>query len=302
MKVKTKALLLILIIYVFADIFLIASVMLLKDAIKSPILVMFIADIVATLFVYLTSLVFKNASVYDPYWSVVPVFIIITYYIFYDVTFYAYHLIVLIPFLIWAIRLTLNWVIGFEDLNWEDFRYKGFKEKYPKLYQFISLIGIMLIPTCLVFLGTIPLWFLISSDSFSFTFIIGGAIILFAVIYQAISDYQMKKFKNEENAKSCIDTGLWRYSRHPNYFGEICIWWGCAISAIGVYGIASDLSLSVWLYFILAFAGAVFITLLFIFISIPMMEKHIIITKDGYLDYKKKVKSPLFPICRKKDN
>lgn len=298
---KPAALGIILLIYVFADIILVSSIMMLKDAIKSAVLVMFIADIAATVVVYISSLVFKNASVYDPYWSVMPVLMIIAWYIFYNINLSAYHLIVLIPLLIWSIRLTLNWALGFEDLTWEDWRYKKFKQDYPKIYQFICFTGIMLFPTILVFLGIIPIWFLINNSGFSLFHILGGAIILLAVILQGTADKQMKNFKEKnKNQNVCIDEGFWRYSRHPNYFGEICIWCGVAVAGLASINIISVLNITAAFFYVFNFLGAALMILLFLFVSIPLMEKHIISTRQGYIEYKNIVKSPLVPFFRRK--
>lgn len=245
---------------------------------------MFLADFAATVTVYISSLIFGNASTYDPYWSVAPVFLTLGFYLYGSVPFSAHHLFVLIPFFVWAARLTYNWAKGFENLRWQDWRYTKLRADHPKIYQFICFTGIMLMPTVLVYLGTAPLWFILSSTNFSVFHLAGGAVITLAVIIQATADEQMRKFRRENRGK-CIDTGLWKYSRHPNYFGEIMIWWGIAVAALASGQIASLL-------------GAVLITCLFMFISIPMMEKHILSTRPEYGRYRETV-SALIPWKRK---
>lgn len=303
MKQKVSALLIILAIYILADVILISVVMIFKDIIENPILVMLIADVAATIAVYISGLIFKNASVYDPYWSVMPVFIILAWYIFYDISFSAFHLIPLIPLLLWAIRLTVNWAVGFEDLKWQDWRYTKFKENFPKMYPLICFLGIMLMPTLLVFAGLIPVWFLINYAEFSVFGVIGGIIILAAVIIQGLADKQMKNFKLKNAGKGLsIDEGLWRFSRHPNYFGEIMVWLGAAVSALASINIigVDNLNISTAWFYVLTFLGALLMVLLFMFISVPLMEKHLMETRGSYLDYKKKVRSPLIPFPRKK--
>lgn len=303
MKEKVKALLIIFGIYILADLFLIAAVMIFKDLINSAILVMFIADVTATVVVYIFGMILKNASVYDPYWSVMPVFMILAWYIFYNIAFSPLHLIVLIPFLIWAVRLTLNWTIGFSDLKWQDWRYTKFKEDFPKLYPVICFVGIMFMPTVFVFLGLIPMWFFINSTTFSVFSVISLIIIMFAVSYQTLADKQMKNFRiKNDRMGACINEGLWKFSRHPNYLGEILIWLGVAVSALSSINKLNVLSMSAPLFYVLTFLGFILMVLLFSFISIPLMEKHLIKTKKNYLDYKKLVKSPLIPLPRKKNS
>ena len=91
----------------------------------------------------------------------------------------------------------------------------------------------------------------------------GGIIILISVLIALVADQQLRKFRlNPENNSKTMDKGLWKLSRHPNYFGEILSWWGLFIIALGF-------GLEFWWTGI----GALTITLMFLFISIPMLEK-----------------------------
>lgn len=252
------------------------------------LLVVFIADIIATVFVFLFSIPFKNASVYDPYWSVAVPVIVLGFYYVSGVAFSALHLLILIPLALWAIRLTYNWCKEFENLKWQDWRYVRYKQQFPKIYLFINLTGIMLMPTLLVFAGCIPLYYLIINTANVAALSIGGAIVLFAMLYQAIADYQMRKFRaNLINKDKCIDEGLWRYSRHPNYFGEITVWFGVFIACINCIP---------WFGAI----GFVAILCLFVFVSVPLMEGKMLKSHPQYKDYQKAVPSVLLPLPRKK--
>ncbi len=286
MKNKKISLIIILIIYVLSIISGYFACLIFKDK-YHPITVMLIADIIATIVVYISSLIFKNSSVYDPYWSVIPVFVVLGYFVIYDISFDMKYLIVLIPFLFWAVRLTINWAVGFDNLLWQDWRYVGFKNKFPRIFQLINFTGIMLMPTLLVFAGTIPFYFLITEAYNVIFLIIGGIIITLATILQMVADIQMKKFKKNNTIKgACIDEGVWRYTRHPNYFAEVMIWWGVLIATL-----PNNNPITI--------IGAILITLLFMFISIPLMEKHILETRPSYHEYKNKVRSSLIPFYRK---
>ena len=99
---------------------------------------------------------------------------------------------------------------------------------------------------------------------------------IFATLLELISDYNKIQFKKVRKDKNeIINIGLWKYSRHPNYLGEILFWYGVAITFI-----LSNVSL--WYVII----GAILNTLLFVFISIPMAENHLSSNKENYSDYK----------------
>ena len=253
-----------------------------------PLLALFIADVLATVIVWLFGVIFDNSSVYDPYWSVFPPFFVAQVYIFFGAAFNPYHLAVLIPLGFWAVRLTYNWARGFSGLYRQDWRYAMFKAgKHPFLWQFINFTGINLMPTVLVFAGLCPLYFLLTAEAvYPALCIVGGLVVLFAAAFQAIADRQLLNFKKTAAEGECIERGLWKYSRHPNYFGEVTLWWGVFIAGLPFM-------------FPLSIAGAVLITALFSFISIPMMERHILASRPMYSEYKKRV-SMLFPFYRKK--
>ena len=265
------------------------------------LLITFIADVAATLIVWGAGLIFKNSSVYDPYWSVAPVVIVLFWIIIKKTGLSAAVILMLAVLMIWAARLTLNWALRWKGLKHEDWRYLMLKEKSPRTWFLTNLVGINLMPTVIVFLVLIPLYYSIGYvGRINYLILIGLIISAAAVIIQTISDAQMDLFR-KNNAKNnnvkmntvnknitttYIDKGLWRHSRHPNYFGEVMLWWGLWIIQMGI-------NPQKWI----TVAGPIVMTLLFVFISIPMMEKHIIESKPDYLLYKKRV-SMLIPWFR----
>ncbi len=286
MQKKSTSLLIILFIYIIALAVGAIVAIVLKKWIENTILLLLVSDIAATIVVFIANLIFKNASVYDPYWSVLPPFIAIGYYYFSKTAFNPLHLIVLLPLLIWAIRLTVNWAIGFDNLKWEDWRYKKFKTDFPRISELIVFTGIMFFPTLIVFAGMIPFFYLITGPINLLYCIISGFIILIATFMQAISDIQLKRFKKQSTDKSAlIYSGLWKYSRHPNYFGEIMVWIGLFVSCLANFAYITLL-------------GPVSMILLFYFISVPLMEKHILKTRPHYVDYKSKVKNTIIILPR----
>ena len=240
-------------------------------------LAIFIADVVGTVIVYLSGVLFKTASMYDPYWSVQSVII-------YSCLLSFYHnwnigtIIVLIAMTLYSIRLTVNFIIGFDSLKYVDWRYRMLKEKSGKLYQLVNFLGICMFPTCVVYLASVPLFYYAKVGSFSYFNLIGVGVILLGVLLELISDIQMKKFVKIRTSRSdIIDFGLWKYSRHPNYLGEIIIWFGVALIILISYP-------EVWFFLL----GAVVNLVMFLVISIPMEENHFKDYKPTYEEYKKK--------------
>jgi steroid 5-alpha reductase family enzyme len=251
------------------------------------LLITFIADAAATLIVWGAGLLFKNSSVYDPYWSVAPAVIVPFWIILKKTGLSAAVILMLAVLIIWAARLTLNWALRWKGLKHEDWRYLMLKEKSPRTWFLTNLVGINLMPTAIVFLALIPVYYSIGFEGrINYIIITGFIISAAAVIIQTISDAQMDLFRKSYSGN--IDKGLWRHSRHPNYFGEVMLWWGLWIIQMGI-------NPQKWI----TVAGPVVMTLLFVFISIPMMEKHIIESKPDYLMYKKQV-SMLIPWFRVK--
>lgn len=233
-----------------------------------------IADVCATSFVYLVGLVLKNASVYDPYWSVAPL-VILPLVINYTNRMNLGIILLLIAIFYWGIRLTLNWAYTFKSIKYQDWRYTMISQKSGKLFPIASFFGINLMPTLIVYFALLPALYFIVNLDFSYFSLIGFIICIIATTIQLISDIQLHVFKKHRKSKQeIINVGLWKYSRHPNYFGEVLIWWGVFVFCFG-----SDIN-SWYLFF-----GALLNTLLFLFISIPMQEKNLISKKEDYQQY-----------------
>ncbi len=246
------------------------------------------ADIAATIIVWMFGLAFKNASMYDPYWSVAPIALFISFLLFTQ-SFELSDIILLAIFLFWGVRLTLNWVTGWSGLNQQDWRYTMLKRRNPRLWFLTNLFGINLMPTLFVFAEMIPAFYSVTEGYvLSLVTVIGTSVCVSAVFLEIFADSQMRRFKSDPaNSGKNIQTGLWRYSRHPNYLGEISFWWGVWIIQISMVNVW-------WTVF-----APLAMTALFVFISIPMMEKRLLETKQGYAEYKKAT-SMLMPLPLKR--
>lgn len=240
-----------------------------------------IADLLATVATFIFSLIFKNASVYDPYWSVQPPVILVAFAIGRELTLLGILLLLVVSF--WAIRLTANWAYTFANLNHQDWRYTMLKEKTGVFYPIINFVGIHMVPTLVVYGCVLPAVYAIREAlSANIPSIICLCVSLGAAVMQGIADIQMHKYRKNRNG-AFIRIGLWKYSRHPNYLGEILMWWGVAAAVV----LASP---STWY---LA-AGAVANTILFLAVSIPMADGRQS-RKAGFAEYKAETRM-LLPI------
>lgn len=237
---------------------------------------LFIADAFATIITFIFSLVFNNASVYDPYWSVQPIVILAFFAAGKQLNLLGILLLVAVCY--WGLRLTANWAYTFKNLTCQDWRYTMLKEKTGKFYPIINFIGIHMVPTIVVYLCTLPAVVAIYENAL-FRPICGVFIALsfIAPTIQLIADIQMQIFRKKATG-GFIRTGLWKHARHPNYFGEILMWWGIGLTCL--------CAMPKYWYLL---AGALANTILFCCVSIPMAEKRQS-KKPGFDEYKKQTR------------
>lgn len=240
-----------------------------------------IADVIATVATFIFSLIFRNASVYDPYWSVQPPVILVAFALGKDLT--AFGILLLIAVSFWAIRLTANWAYTFANLYHQDWRYTMLKEKTGVFYPVINFVGIHMVPTLVVYGCILPGVYAVREGlSANLGSVLFLCLSLGAAAMQGTADIQMHRFrKNRDSA--FIRRGLWKYSRHPNYLGEILMWWGVGLAVVCA-------APNMWY---LA-AGALANTVLFLTVSIPMADGRQS-RKEGFAEYKKQTRM-LLPI------
>ena len=240
-----------------------------------------IADVAATVLTFLFSVSLGNASIYDPYWSIQPIVILAAFAVSRELT--PVRVLLLTAVTLWGARLTANWAYTFGDLTHQDWRYTMLKERTGSFYPFVNFTGIHLVPTLVVYACALPAAYAFLHDGDWNT----GSVLFFCVsvsaaAMQGVADYQMHRYQRHRTG-TFIHEGLWKYSRHPNYLGEILMWWGVALAVISVFP-------KMWY---LA-AGAVANTLLFLLVSIPMADRRQS-AKPDFEEYKNKTRM-LLPI------
>ncbi len=246
-----------------------------------PLVMIGAADLAATVLVFLFSMLLNNSSAYDPYWSVKPIVIALGYLFIFgidDLT--VRQTLVLAGVTLYAIRLTLNFYRDWPGFVHEDWRYVNFRAKFPGSYWLISFLAIHLFPTIMVYLGCLALLPVFGNQIYPLNgWDYAGAVVLVgSVILVFVADEQMRLFRRDPvNRGKSMTSGLWRYSRHPNYLGEILTWWGLFLFAMAN-------GADYWWTLI----GPVSITVMFLFASIPMIEKRNLEKRRDYQAYRAK--------------
>ena len=238
--------------------------------------------------IWILSVIIKDASIVDLFWGLGFV-VVNTFYFISSGDHYTRKILLLILVSVWGLRL-------FSYLSWrnigkgEDYRYQGFRQKYgPERYWWVSYFQVFLLQGALIMLVSLPLLgtnYQTSSYELYWLDYLGILLFIIGFIFEAGGDYQLSRFKNNpQNKGKVLNTGLWKYTRHPNYFGDTVIWW-----SFGIFSIAAGS------YYL--FIGSIIMTLIIIKVSgVTMLEKNLRKTKPQYREYIRKTSSffPWFP-------
>lgn len=166
---------------------------------------------------------------------------------------------------VWGVRLATHIWMRNKGKK-EDFRYNQWREEWGDNWRWRSYLQVFLLQGMLLLVISLPV-VIGNTVGGSIDGLWGGLGVLVWIVgfvFESVGDYQLQEFKKQPKDKrpKILATGLWRYTRHPNYFGEICMWWGVWLVSMSVgYGI--------W-----GVAGPAVITYLIVFVSgVPLLEK-----------------------------
>jgi steroid 5-alpha reductase family enzyme len=220
------------------------------DAISYAALCGFGAILVLAFVTWLVSLLKRDVSIVDSVWSLL---------ILLAAAVYAVTLPAGGPRAAWILALTALWALRLAAYitwrNWgepEDHRYRAIRARNQPHYEFKSLYLVFGLQGVLAAIVSLPLLAaLASSRPPNWIDALGLALFAFGFVFETVGDWQLARFKADAaNRGRVMDRGLWRYTRHPNYFGEFCAWWGLylvALAAGGWWTIVSPLLMSVLL-------------------------------------------------------
>jgi len=240
-----------------------------------PLWVAFVADVVATLVVFGFSVALDNSSMYDPYWSVAPLPIGLYFALQSALTPRA--LLALLLVTVWGVRLTYNFLRGWRGLAHEDWRYVQIRDKTGRAYWLVSLLGIHLFPTLMVFAGCLPLYAACAPGArpLHALDLVASLVTALAIAIEALADAQLRRFRlrSDRRPDEVMDEGLWARARHPNYFGEMLFWWGLFSFALA----ASPAN--AW-----TGVGALAITIMFHLVSLRLLETRMLERRPAYAE------------------
>lgn len=251
-----------------------------------PLWVIAAADLTAMLLVFAASAWLDNSSVYDAYWSVAPI-ANAGYLTAQAVDGDPLRQAIVVSLVCWwGVRLTYNWARGWSGLEHEDWRYEYFRRKTRRWYWALSFFGLHLFPTIQVYGGCLALWPALSAPR-PLGWVDAAAALLTssAVALEALADRQLRGFvAGPKRPGAVLEQGLWAWSRHPNYFGEILFWWG-----LGLFALAAEPT-AYW-----ALSGALAISIMFRVVSIPLLERRMLERRPAFAQVQTRV-SMLLPL------
>ena len=237
---------------------------------------------------WLASLWFRDASLVDRYWgggfALVAVVVLV-------VAHPGGWRSVLIAgmAIVWGLRLSVyltwrNWGHG------EDYRYQAMRRKRGESFWWQSLFTVFLLQGALTWFISLPLQVGISTggpDSLTVFDFLGVLFWCVGLAFESIGDYQLVRFKADpSNAGRVMDRGLWRYTRHPNYFGDAMAWWGMYLVAASTNAGAYTFLSPLLMHFLLMRVSGV-----------ALLEKKLSKSREGYADYVARTNAfyPWFP-------
>lgn len=245
------------------------------SATGSLLLDAFIADVLATLVIFIFSRAYRNSSFYDAFWSVIPPLLLVYWWAAGPLGLDSLRCwLVAIVVMYWAVRLTGNWVLGFPGLHHEDWRYPLLRDGAGRWEFAADLFGIHLVPTVQVFLGMLPVYVAVTTPGDGLAWLSWVALVIgiAAVTLELVADTQMRRFVAAKQPGAVMDQGLWAWSRHPNYLGELGFWLSMAL-----FGVAASPGDWWWLL-----VGVAAMLAMFLGASIPLMEKRSLERRPHY--------------------
>jgi steroid 5-alpha reductase family enzyme len=183
----------------------------------------------------------------------------------------------------WAVRLALHLFLRWRRLGHEDRRYAAMRRKAGPRFALISLFTVFWLQAGVLWVVSLPLQaaFAAAPSVLGPLDFVGAAIALAGLIIEALADLQLTRFSRDPaNQGKVLDTGLWAWSRHPNYFGDTAMWWGVFLLCISAsHAWWTIIGPIVMTYFLLNVSG------------VPMLERKMADRRPEYADYVRRTSS-----------
>jgi steroid 5-alpha reductase family enzyme len=190
--------------------------------------------------IWLVSLVLRNASIVDITWGLGFVVVAWVSALRADAASGAASVLVAMV-TVWGLRLGV-YLFWRNHGNGEDYRYVAMRRRWGKRFWLISLATVFVLQGALMWIVSLPVQVAHVGDArdgalAGVALVIGLALYAIGLLFEVVGDAQLARFKADPtNEGKVMRSGLWRYTRHPNYFGDACVWWGVGIVAQAVTG------------------------------------------------------------------
>ena len=205
-----------------------------KKVAMSQTLLSSLAVVLAAMFaIWLLSIAKRDASIVDPFWGTGFVLVVLISFGMNRHELVRSQVLTVLT-TIWGVRLSLfllwrNWGHG------EDRRYQAMRAHHGARFWWVSLITVYLLQGVILWFVSLPIQVSLGTAStapLSWLDAIGVALWGIGLFFETVGDWQLARFKADpNNAGKVMDRGLWRLTRHPNYFGDFCVWWGLFVIA-----------------------------------------------------------------------
>ncbi|EFC44423.1 predicted protein [Naegleria gruberi] len=209
---------------------------------SSPRLLALIVVVLAVSLLWLLSVRLKNTAIIDPFWGFGFVLVGLVHLMVNDYSWNVHQWMLIGMMMAWGLRLSLYLGRRFvrEGVEHEDYRYANFRKNDPESYWWKSLMKVFWLQGLLIWIfsqvvQSVLCQTLRSELTSSAVFWIDAICWLIGVLFETFGDLQLESFKSKpENKGKVLNTGLWRYTRHPNYFGDSMVWIGFGVMSLGI--------------------------------------------------------------------
>ncbi len=241
--------------------------------------------------VWVASVIVRNVGIIDAFWGLGFVVAAWTYYATTD-GFPARKLLILSLVTVWGLRLSLHLAIRNFGKP-EDYRYRAMRMRRGPRFTWVSLFWVFIPQAVLLWALSVPLWQAQRAPTpqhLGVLDVLGTVVFAVGLLFEAVGDEQLRRFKADPaNRGKVMDRGLWRLTRHPNYFGDATVWWGLTLVALATPG-------ALWVIY-----APVVMTLLLLRVSgVPLLEKKLQETRPGYREYVERTSS-FVPWCPRRN-
>lgn len=241
------------------------------------LLVTIAAVLLHTTIAWLISVASKRADVIDPFWG--PGFIVVIMAAAWvgDGAPDQARVVLVAMVSIWGLRLGLHLLTRWMKEEHEDRRYAAMRQAGSELWWLRSLVTVFWLQAVILWIVATPLIYAVTSNApvFRAGTVVGIMVYCCGLFFEAVGDHQLTAFRKRADSRGeVLNTGLWKYTRHPNYFGDFAVWWGffaiCVSCGAPLWTVISPLIMSV---------------LLMKFSGVGMLEKDIQHRRPGYAAY-----------------